>query len=200
VDLVACTVKVKEVVIDAKADGGRRLRRQAAPKTSAGFRTVPLSPKALAALLAMIELWDPAVTESPIADGMHPEELVFRLPGAGTVRKYKGVERTAEGVLSRHCFRRYWIPAIKAAGIARMVVDPESGRKEWWPRVHDYRHALASRLHAAGLPEKDVQLVLGQERGARVTWLYTHGSEGALEAARSAISTGRVLRAVQESA
>lgn len=103
---------------------------------------------------------------------------------------------TLDGVLSRSNFRRVWIPAIQRAGIARRVRDPETGRWEWWPRVHDYRHALASRLHEAGVPEKDVQLILGQERGGRVTWLYTHGSDEAIETVRAAIGTGRTLRIV----
>ncbi|MEU8473699.1 tyrosine-type recombinase/integrase [Streptomyces hygroscopicus] len=176
------TVKVKEVVID---DHGR-LRRQAAPKTSAGFRTVPLTDKAVEAVEVMIQRWDQAATESPIGDGtdMHPEEIIFRGPGGG--------------VLNRNNFRRVWIPAIQDAGLARKVKNEETGRLEWWPRVHDYRHALASRLHAAGVPEKDVQLILGQKRGGRVTWNYTHGSEDSVETVRAALEgkPQRKLRAV----
>ncbi|MFC9222190.1 tyrosine-type recombinase/integrase [Streptomyces hygroscopicus] len=176
------TVKVKEVVID---DHGR-LRRQAAPKTSAGFRTVPLTDKAVEAVEVMIQRWDQAATESPIGDGtdMHPEEIIFRGPGGG--------------VLNRNNFRRVWIPAIQDAGLARKVKNEETGRLEWWPRMHDYRHALASRLHAAGVPEKDVQLILGQKRGGRVTWNYTHGSEDSVETVRAALEgkPQRKLRAV----
>lgn len=180
VDLDAGVVYVREVVID---DHGR-LMRQAAPKSDAGLRTVPLTAKALAAVQAMIDRWAPAATVTPIGDGteMHPQEIVFRGPNGG--------------VLSRNNFRRVWIPAITAAGLARQVTNPKTGRTEYWPRVHDYRHALASRLHSAGIPEKDVQLMLGQERGARVTWLYTHGSDGALVAMRDALTPGPTLRAV----
>lgn len=199
VDLDANIVKVREVVID---DAGR-LMRQAAPKTAAGFRIVPLTPAAVQAVTEMIERWDPAATESPIEDGMHPEELIFRSPLAGTTKKVRdasGETRTVtvEGVLSRNNFKRVWLPAIQAAGIARKVVNRETGRTEWWPRVHDYRHALATRLHAAGVSEKDVQLILGQKRGGRVTWLYTHGSDEALATVREAMQDGaaRHLRAV----
>lgn len=179
VDLEAGVVYVREVIVD---DHGRQVR-QAAPKTDAGFRTVPLTPKAAAAVQAMIDRLDPAPTQSAIEDGMHPEEIIFRGPKAA--------------VLNRNNFRRIWIPAIKAAGIARMVVNPDTGRHEWWPRVHDYKHAMISRLHAAGVSEKDAQLVVGHERGARVTWHYTHGGgDAALVAVRDALTPGRRLRAV----
>lgn len=180
VDLVRGTAAVREALID---DHGR-LRRQAAPKTSAGFRTVPLTELAISAVREMVERWSPSPTVSPVheEDDLHPEELLFRGP--------------LGGVLNRNNFRRVWIPAIQEAGVARMVVNPETGRKEWWPRVHDARHYLASRLHAAGVSERDVQSILGQERGGRVTWLYTHGSEDAMDTVRAALETGRRLRAV----
>lgn len=94
--------------------------------------------------------------------------------------------------------RRVWIPAIKEVGLARLIKNPETGREEYWPRFHDYRHALASRLHKAGVSEKDTQLMLGQERGGRVTWIYTHGSEDSAATLRAALEagTGRHLRAV----
>lgn len=192
VDLEGGYAQVREIVVD---DHGRLLR-QAAPKTDAGYRIVPLTPKAVDAVRVMIERLDPALTESVIEDGMCPEELIFRGPMAGEARKVRGAPVVLDGVLSRNNFRRIWIPAIKEAGIARMVVNPETKRKEWWPRVHDYRHALASRLHAAGVPEAYVQYVLGQERGGRVTWLYTHVSDEALVTVRTAMESGRTLRAV----
>lgn len=194
VDLDAGIVKVREVVID---DHGV-LKRQAAPKTQAGFRIVPLTPEAIDAVKAMIERWEPASTESVVEDGMHPEELIFRSHNAGAVKKVNGVPTAAEGVLNRNNFRRYWIPAIKDAGLARKVKNPETGRWEWWPRVHDYRHALATRLHAMGVSEKDVQLVLGQKRGGKVTWLYTHSSDEALVTVLHAMQGKRRLHVVPE--
>ncbi|MFF9397448.1 hypothetical protein [Streptomyces sp. NPDC014744] len=89
VDLDADIVKVREVVID---DDGR-LMRQAAPKTAAGFRVVPLTPAAVAAVQAVIEKWAPAVTESPIEAGMDPEELIFRSPSTIPARKISEVPR-----------------------------------------------------------------------------------------------------------
>lgn len=173
------TVKVKEVLTE---DNGK-LRRKMAPKTQAGFRTVPLTPLAIAAAQTMIDLWSPVATESDIEDGeMHPEELVFRGPQGG--------------LLSRHNFRRNWIPAIQAAGIARKVKSPETGRLEWWPRVHDLRHTFATRLKDAGVPEKDVQVIMGHERGGKVTWLYQHAGPELVEEVRAALVRGRPLRAV----
>jgi integrase len=173
------TVKVKEVLTE---DNGK-LRRKMAPKTQAGFRTVPLTPRAVAAAQTMIDRWSPVATESDIEDGaMHPEELVFRGPQGG--------------LLSRHNFRRNWIPAIQAAGIARKVKSPETGRLEWWPRVHDLRHTFATRLKDAGVPEKDVQVIMGHERGGKVTWLYQHAGPELVEEVRAALVRGRPLRAV----
>jgi integrase len=180
VDLDGGTVKVKEVLIDDRG----QLRRKPAPKSKAGFRTVPLTPAAAEAVEAMIYRWTPAYTESAIGDGtdLHLEELVFRGPQGGALRRFS--------------FRRQWIPAIKAAGLARLVKNPESGRTEYWPRVHDLRHTFATRLKDAGVPEKDVQVIMGHERGGRVTWLYQHAGPELVEEVRSALVTGRHLRAV----
>ncbi len=144
----------------------------------------------------MIDRLDPAATVTPVESGMHPEELVFRGPLAGTTKKVNGVEIPVEGALSRNNFRRVWIPAILEAGLARMVTNPETGRREWWPRVSDYRDRFASRLHEGGMSEVDVQYILGHERGGKVTWLYTHRGEQALDNAREVLASGRHLRAV----
>ncbi|MEU7155116.1 site-specific integrase [Streptomyces chrestomyceticus] len=158
VDLDACTVKVKEVLSE---DEGK-IFRQPAPKTEAGFRTVPLTPEAVAAVRMMVDRWRPARTQSAIDSGMHPEELVFRGPQGG--------------LLTRHNFRRSWVPAIQGAGLAREVVG-ENGRTQWWPRVHDLRHTFATRCKDAGIPEKDAQAVMGHDRGSKVTWIYQHAGE-----------------------
>ena len=181
VDLEARVVRVKEVLSEDKGT----LFRKPAPKTAAGFRTVPLTPAAVEAVEVMVGRWHPKTTESPIGDGtdLHTEELVFRGPYGKA--------------LSRHNFRRIWIPAIQEAGLARLVVDPETKRKEWWPRVHDLRHVFATRLKDAGVPEKDVQTVMGHERGGKVTWLYQHAGPELVEEVRSALVTGRTLRVVQ---
>lgn len=183
IDLEAATVKVKEVLTE---DNGK-LRRKPAPKTRAGFRTVPLTPAAVEAAQVMIDLWQPSVADADPDDEellgeMQPEELVFRGPQSG--------------LLTRHNFRRNWLPAIQAAGIARKVRSPETGRLEWWPRVHDLRHTFATRLKDAGVPEKDVQVIMGHERGGKVTWLYQHAGPALVEEVRAALVRGRPLRAV----
>jgi integrase len=161
VDLANEHIKVKEVLSE---DSGK-LFRKAAPKSVAGFRTVPLTPEAVEAVQIMAARFLPVDTVSPIGDGrdLHEEELVFRGP--------KG------GALQRHNFRRVWIPAIQDAGLARKVKNEETGRHEWWPRVHDLRHVFATRLKDLGVPEKDVQTVMGHDRGSKVTWLYQHSAE-----------------------
>lgn len=162
VDLDAEHVKVKEVLNEDRGT----LFRQSAPKTERGFRTVPLTPEAVDALEAMASRHAWVRTVTPITgDGrdLHPEELVFRGPQGG--------------VLTRHNFRRTWLPAIQGAGLARKVVNPETGRTEWWPHVHDLRHVFATRLKDAGVQEKEAQTVMGHDRGSRVTWLYQHSPE-----------------------
>jgi integrase len=197
VDTEAGIAYVREVVIDDKGT----MRRQLIPKSSAALRTVPLTPKALAAIEVMVARLAPAAARSAIEDGMCPEELVFRGPLAGEVRKQKdGSKSVMDSVLNRNNLHRVWLPAIKAAGIARQVKNPETGRTEWWPRLYDYRHAVASRLHAAGLPEAVVQAFLGQERGSRVTWLYTHTTDEELGSARDVLAGDRPLRVVPDAA
>jgi integrase len=78
VDEEQMVVHVKEILVLDKG----RLCRQEAPKTAAGFRTVPLTPTAMAAIRFMKEKWKPKRTRSAIGDGydLHVEELVFRGP------------------------------------------------------------------------------------------------------------------------
>ncbi|MFF2954292.1 tyrosine-type recombinase/integrase [Kitasatospora sp. NPDC057965] len=169
VDLEAATVRVAEIIA---ADKGT-LYRQPAPKTDAGFRTVPLTPRALAAVEEMVARWKPKDTRSDTDSGMHPEELIFRGPRGG--------------VISHHNFRRVWIEAIQAAGVARKVVSAETGRTEWWPRMHDYRHRFATRLKDQGVPEKEAQAIMGHDRGSKVTWLYQHAGADVVESVRAAL-------------
>lgn len=175
---------IKEILI---LDGGR-LRRQAAPKTGAGFRAVPLTPRAWGAYLFMKEKWKPKRTRSAIGDGfdLHSEELVLRGPRGAA--------------LNENNLRRPWRKACEQAGVAREFIDPETGRVQYWPRIYEYRHDVASRLHHAGVKERDAQAFLGQERGGKVTWIYTHESEGARETVREALTRkaeGCGLRAVE---
>ena len=137
----------------------------------------------------MVDRWRPPKSVTPIGDDPYdlaPTELVFRGPQGG--------------VLTRHNFRRVWVPAIRDAGLARQVKNPETGRLEWWPRVHDLRHVFATWLKDLGIPEKDAQAILGHERGSKVTWLYQHAPEdvAAQVRARMAPETEgvRTLRAV----
>lgn len=176
---------VREILV---LDRGR-LCRQEAPKTEAGFRTVPLTPTAMEAIRFMKEKWKPKRTRSAVGDGydLHTEELVFRgLRGAA---------------LNVNNLQRPWKKAITQAGVARKVKDPETGRMDWWPRLYEYRHDVATRLHHAGVAEVDTQAVLGQKRGGKVTWIYTHGSENARENVRAALTggggEGSGLRAVE---
>lgn len=195
-DLDAATAEVRHIIVD---DRGTPVR-QRMPKTVAGYRTVPLTVLAVDAARLVLERLPASDAVTDVEDGLCPEELVFRGPQAGEVRPLRGEKVERLGVLRGNNFRRrIWIPAIKEVGLARLIKSPETGREEYWPRFHDYRHALASRLHAAGVSEKDVQLMLGQERGGRVTWLYTHGSEGSADRLRMALEGGgqpRHLRAV----
>jgi integrase len=195
-DLDEAVAQVRHILVDDKG----KIVRQAMPKTVAGYRDVPLTSLAVGAARLMLERLPASPARTEVSDGLCPEEVVFRGPRGGETRALKGERVTLDGVLRGNNFRRrIWIPAIKEVGLARLITDPQTGRAEYWPRFHDYRHALASRLHAQGVSEKDVQLMLGQERGGRVTWLYTHGSEGAADRVRAALegaSGPRHLRAV----
>jgi integrase len=174
---------VKEILV---SDNGR-LRRQAMPKTEAGFRAVPLTPTAWEAVQWMIAKWEPKATRSRVGDGLelHLEELIFRGPRGAAI--------------NINNIRRPWRRACVQAGVARKVENPETGRPEWWPRPYEYRHDVTSRLHLRGVSERDTQAFLGQKRGGKVTWIYTHESEGARENVRAALTgePGSGLRAVE---
>lgn len=162
VSLEAQHLKVKEVLVD---DHGRFMRKPA-PKSTAGFRTVPVTPTAAGTVQTMVGLWQPPRSVTPIGADPYdlvPGELVFRGPQGG--------------VLKRNNFRDIWVQAAEKAGVARKVRNPETGRMEMWPHVHDLRHVFATRLKDLGIPEKDVQAVMGHERGSKITWLYQHAPE-----------------------
>ncbi|MFF1756181.1 tyrosine-type recombinase/integrase [Streptomyces sp. NPDC058266] len=185
VDLEAQHFKVKEVLSE---DNGK-LFRKAAPKSVAGFRTVPLTPAAADAIRVMVKRWRPRATVTPIGEDPYDlasTELVFRGPQGG--------------VLTRHNFRRTWVPAIQASGLAREVTNPETGRTEWWPRVHDLRHVFATWLKDLGIDEKDTQTVMGHDRGSKVTWIYQHSPEDVAAKVRAVMAPEtagvRMLKAV----
>lgn len=179
VDFTARTIAVREVIVEL--DGGKMMRK-VQPKTSAGFRTVPLTTRAAEAMREQMRLRQPADTRTHPSEGLHAEELIFLGP--------------LKGVLSRNNFRRLWIEATKSAGIARIVANANTGRNEWWPHVHDIRHTFASRLHDEGVPEKTAQYILGHERGGKVTWLYQHAPAEAVETVRQVLDPGPHLRVV----
>lgn len=163
---------IKEILV---SDNGR-LVRQERPKTEAGYRAVPLTPTAWEAVQWMVARWKPARTRSAIGDGtdLHKDELIFRGP--------KGAPLNINNI------RRPWRRACVQAGVARRVENPETGRPEWWPRPYEYRHDVTSRLHHQGVKEVDAQRFLGQKRGGKVTWIYTHESEDARERVRQALT------------
>ncbi|CAM5592507.1 site-specific integrase [Streptomyces purpurascens] len=186
VDEEQMVVHIKEILV---SDDGR-LCRQEAPKTEAGFRTVALTPTAMEAIRWMKAKWKPKATRSAIGDDpydLHTEELVFRGPRGAA--------------LNTNNLQRPWKKATDQAGVTRKVKNAETGRWEWWPRLYEYRHDVASRLHHAGVAEVDTQAHLGQKRGGKVTWIYTHGSEDAQERVRAALTgdgaAGSGLRAVE---
>ncbi|MFD3641021.1 tyrosine-type recombinase/integrase [Streptomyces griseus] len=170
---------IKEILVP---DGGR-LVRQPAPKTDAGFRTVPLTDRAWSAVMFLRSKWEPARTRSAIGDGydLRVEELLLRGPRGAA--------------LNINNLRRPWRQACDQAGVSRKVVLP-SGRTDWWPDIYHYRDRVTSKLHQAGVPEADAQAMLGHDRAGKVTWVYTHESEGAREGVRAALNGDRGLRIV----
>lgn len=183
------SIQVRETVIQVHGNPVRK----AYPKSEAGCRTVPLTARAAHALKAHLERHPASAARTSPGSGMHPEELVFRGERAG--RKRKDGE-SVDGVLGRSNFWRLWTKATEAAGVARKVVDPVTDRIEHWPHFHDVRHAFASRLHGLGVPEADAQRILGHERGAKITWLYTHASKDSVTNVRNALDGGGLRRVV----
>lgn len=189
VDFDGGSIQVRETIVQV----GGKTHRKAYPKSAAGSRTVPLSARAAHALKGHLERHPAKATRTAPSSGMHAEELVFRSVWAG--RKVKG-RPAFEGVIERANFWQRWNQATENTGIQRVVVDPDTGRNQRWPHFHDIRHAFASRLHELGIPEADAQRILGHERGARITWLYTHASADSVTSVRSALDGGGLRRVV----
>ena len=84
---------------------------------------------------------------------------------------------------SRLFSRRYWQPATLEAGLARIVVDEESGQSRYEGlRIHDLRHSFASALVNRGMTLYDVKEVLGHANIA-TTQRYAHLSQERLREA-----------------
>lgn len=177
VNFTDASIQVRETIIQVHG----KAKRKAYPKSAAGSRTVPLSARAAHALKGHLEKYPAEPTRTAASSGMHSEELVFR--------------GQRHGVLGRSNFWRLWTSACVKAGVAREVENPVTKRIERWPHLHDVRHAFASRLHAAGIPEADAQKILGHERGAKITWLYTHAGADSVDAVRTALDQ-RALKVV----
>ncbi|WP_189106182.1 tyrosine-type recombinase/integrase [Streptomyces camponoticapitis] len=197
VDLEARMLHVREVLIEPRG----KVKRKKYPKSYAGMRTVPLTGLAARVLRDLLDQ-EPgasfAVSEPD--DGMREEELVFH--GRNRMNREGKPHRSP---VRRSGVHRAWVKAIQRAGVARPTVKVvtvqemndatgrpravEKKRTDWWPEWRDQRDAFASRLHALGMPEVLVQEVLGHERGAAVTWLYTHAAANV---------AGQVLAALED--
>ncbi|MFD4275066.1 tyrosine-type recombinase/integrase [Streptomyces cyaneofuscatus] len=177
VDLKARRLHVREVLTEVRG----KIKRKAYPKSDAGLRTVPLTGLACRVLRELFAVESDASTAvSEPVDGFRENELVFH----GRNKKSRQGQ-PYRAPIRRSAFRRLWIKAIKAAGVARMKVKkywaeephPETGRMrkverartDYWPDFHDQRDAYASRLHDRGVPEVIVQEVLGHERAGKVS-------------------------------
>ncbi|MEU2797661.1 site-specific integrase [Streptomyces sp. NPDC007117] len=197
VDFKARRLHVREVLTEVRG----KIKRKAYPKSDAGLRTVPLTGLACRVLRELFaEEADASTAVSEPIDGLRENELVFH----GRNKKSRQGQ-PYRAPIRRSAFRRLWIKAIKAAGVARMKVKkywteephPDTGRMrrvekertDYWPDFHDQRDAYASRLHDRGVPEVIVQEVLGHERAGKVTWLYTHAA---------ADFAGQVLAALEQ--
>lgn len=154
------SVRVVEVIEEV---GSHRARR-AFPKSEAGFRTIPLTPRAVSLFKEQMAQFPPAKTHSLPGADMHPEELIFR--------------RKLGGEISVRDFHNdVWLPATIKSGVHRES-EGLAGRKSHWPRFHDLRHLFASRLEHGGVPESTRKELLGHGRpSGDVTWVYTHGAE-----------------------
>lgn len=182
VDLKNRRLQVREVLTEVRG----KIKRKAYPKSDAGLRTVPLTGLACRVLAKLFAEEKPSTRVSDPEEGLCEDELVFH------GRNHVGRDgQPYRAPLRRSSFRRVWIKAIQAAGVARETVKKVTtkvksatgrwvsvtkDRSDWWPDFHDHRHAFASRLHDRGVPEAIAQEILGHERAGEVTWLYTHAA------------------------
>lgn len=131
------------------ADQHQKLK---APKTRAGRRKIPLGPETAAALRD----WLP---HAP-ANELH---LVFPT-GAGTVESHANLHH------------RWWVPLMKAAGLADVAPIAGTRRKKITPHFtpHTLRHAAASLWIEMGVQPKRVQKLMGHASLQMTMDLYGH--------------------------
>lgn len=128
------TIKITRA---AKWNASRSVREFGPPKTKKSRRTITLPPEVVVALL-------------PLTEGKARDDLLFTMPRGGQLRH----------ATFHH---RYWVPAIKAAGLD----DPRL-------RIHDLRHSHAAWLLSAAVPIAVVQARLGHESITTTVDTYGH--------------------------
>jgi integrase len=144
-DLLRSRVDVVEIVVEVSGE-----LHFGPPKTRAGRRSVPLPRVVIDAL-----------TEHLRAFPAGPSDFVFRAPEGGTVRLASWR-------------RRYWNPAVKAAGLAPL-------------RPHDLRHTAVALWIAAGASPKEVATRAGHSSVVTVLDRYGHLLPGSEERVNDAL-------------
>jgi integrase len=153
-DLERGTLTVRRSLARVKGQGLQLVE----PKTKASAATIPLAPRAVAALRAH--------RDHVVAANRLPVGLVFTTD--------VGTPVSASNLLRRHFF-----PICERAGI------PTRARAGEAPglRFHDLRHACGSLLIQAGVRPKDVQTILRHSKVSTTMDLYVHAYDEDLRGA-----------------
>lgn len=127
------------------------------PKTTAGYRTIPIPPALLARLRAH---WQDQQEERRMRGTDWREHGLIFPSEVGTPKAPRNLNRHFYGVLR----------AAKLSGV----------------RLHDLRHTCGTMMGDLGVPEMVIAAILGHSSGT-ITWRYVHPTMGAMREAVNAV-------------
>lgn len=173
VDLKARTIRVREAL-----ESGAR--REKAPKTKAGFRTVPipedLVPWMEAQLRDSSSAW--VFTQKDKKTPLSETSMRRRWE---TVKKYMNLELGAS----------YELVKLPGARRRSLVITRSALAEDL--DLYDLRHTYCTDLEKAGVPINVAKVLMGHKDIATTANIYTHASDATVETARALINAASAV-------
>jgi integrase len=154
-------INVKNALVFRK-DGSSYIKNM--PKTAAGFRSIPIPPplkKILSVYLDTLTFANPYLFTQQKTGRLHTKSSYTKM----TARIRLALNAAAGGLNRVN-------PVTHRREIAINMIDGLTD--------HTFRHNYATRLHAAGVPVKSAQYLLGHESVETTLRIYTHLDRGSI--------------------
>ena len=154
-------LNVKNALVFRK-DGSSYIKNM--PKTAAGFRSIPIPPplkKILSVYMDTLTIANPYLFTQQKTGRLHTKSSYTKM----TARIRLALNAAAGGLNRVN-------PVTHRREIAINMIDGLTD--------HTFRHNYATRLHAAGVPVKSAQYLLGHESVETTLKIYTHLDRGSI--------------------